>query len=274
MDWLNFPYRLEPFKTLNLNNTLTITNEHTENTLTARDVKTQSWPDLILTLRDTEKLMFIERWVGSSQANFRFSRRTSETFQEDFADSQTSGLDYRFTFFTRYDIFMALSETKGKTTDLRTGLLKSTQKGFNDSLQVGTKWGSWRVTPSVGIRSDISQDGTGRYLQDLQTQSASVLGRFDKAYPGGFRIPFTKKIFSNVNRLTLDTKLGWDRRISSLNYERDNTDTYSAEATGEWEISKNFRLSFGGKLGLLNNRARPEDGSMTVEMNSQLVIQF
>lgn len=274
LDWLKCPYRLEPFKTLNFNNTLTITNEHTENTLTARDVTTQSWPDMILTLRDTEKMLFIERWVGSSQANFRFSRRTARTFKEDFNDSQTQGLDYRFTFFARYDIFLGLSATNGKTEDLRTGLIKSTQKGFNDSLQVGTKMGNWRLTPSGAVRSDKAQDGTGRMTQDLQTQSVSVMGRFDKSYPGGFRIPFTKKIFSNVNRLTLDTKLGWDRRISSLNYERDNTDAYSADATGEWEISKNFRLSFGGKLGMLVNRARSEEGSMTVEINSQLVIQF
>lgn len=274
LDWLKCPYRLEPFKTLNFNNTLTITNEHTENTLTARDVTTQSWPDMILTLRDTEKMLFIERWVGSSQANFRFSRRTARTFKEDVSENLTQGLDYRFSFFTRYDIFLGLSTTKGQTEDLRTGLLKSSQKGYNDSLQVGTKIGSWRLTPSGAIRSDKAQDGTGRLTQDVQTQSVSVLGRFDKSYPGGFRIPFTKKVFSNVNRLTLDTKLGWDRRISSLNFERDNTDAYSADATGEWEISKNFRLSFGGKLGMLVNRVRSEEGSMTVEINSQLVIQF
>jgi hypothetical protein len=274
MDWMTVPYRLEPFKTVNLNNTLTMTNEHTENTLTARDVTTQSWPDIIMTIRDTEKCLFVERWVGASQANIRFSRRKSETIFEDKSDAVTKGLDYRFTFFRRFDVFMAVSATNGETEDLRTGLLKSTQEGYNNSLQFGMKLGNWRVTPSGAMRSDVSQDGTQRYTQDLQTQSISVLGRFDKSYPGGFRFPFTKRVFSNVNRLTLDAKLNWDRRISSLNYDRDNTDTYSADATGEWEISKNFRLSFGGKLGMVVNRVRSEDGLMTVEMNSQLVIQF
>lgn len=274
LDWIKAPYRLEPFKTTSLNNTLTITNEHTENTLTTRDVTSRTSPDLILTIRDTEKLFFIERWVGGSQANVRYTQRTAKTFQEDTSDNITQGLDYRFTFFKRYDIFMSLSKTKGNTEDIRTGLLKSTLEGFNHTLQVGTKMGNWRLTPSGGVRSDVSKDGTGRMLQDLQVQSATLLGRFDKSYPGGFRIPFTQKIFSNVNRLTLDAKLGFDRRISSLNYERDNTDTYTGDATGEWEISKNFRLSFGGKLGLINNRARKEDGYMTVEVNSQLVIQF
>jgi hypothetical protein len=118
------------------------------------------------------------------------------------------------------------------------------------------------------MRSDVSQDGTGRYLQDLQVQSVSVLGRFDKSYPRGFRFPFTKRVFTNVNRLTLDAKLAFDRRISSLNYERDNTDTYTGEATGEWEISKNFRLSFGGKLGMVSNRARKGRRVNDRELNS------
>ena len=274
LDWLNFPYRLEPFKTTSLNNTLTITNEHTENTLTARDVFTQSWPDMILTFRDMEKFLFVERWVGGSQTNVRYAQRKTKTFEEDISRNVNQGLDERFTLFSRYDIFMSFSTTKGKSQDLRTGLIKSTSKGFNDTLQVGMKLGNWRLTPSGGYRSDVARDGTGRYTQDLQTQSGAIQGRFDKSYPGGFRLPFTKKILANVNRLTLDTKLAFDRRISSLNYERDNTDTYSADATGEWEISKNFRFSFGGKFGMVNNRARSEDGYMTLEFNSQLVIQF
>jgi hypothetical protein len=56
--------------------------------------------------------------------------------------------------------------------------------------------------------------------------------------------------------------------------ERDNTDVYSGEVTGEWEIAKNFRLSFGAKTSLTNNREKPEDGFMSLELNSQLVIQF
>jgi hypothetical protein len=124
------------------------------------------------------------------------------------------------------------------------------------------------------MRSDVSQDGSGRYLQDFKSNRFRFWGGSTNPIPGGFRFPFTKRVFTNVNRLTLDAKLAFDRRISSLNYERDNTDTYTGEATGEWEISKNFRLSFGGKLGLINNRARKEDGLMTVELNSQLVIQF
>jgi hypothetical protein len=274
MDWLKMPYRIEPFKTLNFNNTLTVTNEHTENTLTARDVVTQSWPDMIVTLRDSEKILFLERWMSGSQANIRYTQKKSETFKEERSQTETKGLDYRFSLFTKYDVFYSLALTDGESQDARTGLLKSTVDNSNQSLQVGTKIGSWRLTPSGSMRSDVSQDGSGRYLQDLQVQSVSVLGRFDKSYPRGFRFPFTKRVFTNVNRLTLDAKLAFDRRISSLNYERDNTDTYTGEATGEWEISKNFRLSFGGKLGMVSNRARKEDGLMTVELNSQLVIQF
>lgn len=274
LDWIPAPLRLQPLKTLNLTGTYTNTDEHTENTETLRDVNTVSWPDVLVTLRDTEKFMGLEKWMSGSQINLRANRKRSETFNEELSDSKTNGGDYRLTLFARYDCFLSYSRTDSFVRDLRTGLLKTDTTGLNHSYQVGAKYGSWRVTPSATFRLDHSVDGTGRALQDLDTQTYSVLGRFDRSYPSGFRFPFTKKVFGNVNRLTVDVKTSFERRASSLNFERDNTDTYSGEATGEWEISRNFRLSFGGKTSVVNNRAKPEDGLMTLELNSQLVIQF
>ncbi len=274
LDWLSAPFRLHPLKTINLTGTYTNTDEHTDNTLTLRDVNTVSWPDVVVTVRDTEKIMGLGKWMSGSQVNVRENRKKSEIFKEEFSDTRTNGGDYRFTLLARYDIFLTYSKTAGFTRDLHTGLLKSDNEGLNHSYQVGSKFGNWRITPSAGFRTDLSRDGTGKALQDLDTQTYSILGRFDRSYPSGFRFPFSKKVFGNVNRLTVDARTSFERRASSLNFERDNTDTYSADATGEWEISRNFRFSFGGKISRVKNRAKPEDGLLTLEANSQLVIQF
>jgi hypothetical protein len=44
--------------------------------------------------------------------------------------------------------------------------------------------------------------------------------------------------------------------------------------TGEWEISRNFRLSFGGGVSVIENRVRREDGVLSFNLSSQLVINF
>ncbi|MBK8126688.1 MAG: hypothetical protein IPP09_06075 [Elusimicrobia bacterium] len=274
LDWVKFPKALGPLNTLSVSNTITDTNEHTESTLTLRDVHTIGWLDMIASIRDLEKPFPLRKWVSGAQVNTRLNRRYTETFFEEEGDSRAQGVDLRFTHLGRYDWFLSWNRTAAHTLDLRTGIPKSDARTLNHSAQVGTRIGHWRLTPSATYRSDFSRDGTGRLLQDLDTLTGAVTGRYDRAYPGGFRFPFTKKVFSNVNRLTLDAKVSFERKSSSLNFERDNTDTYAGETTGEWEIARNFRFSFGGKLSVVTNRARSDDGSMSLEMNSQLVIQF
>jgi len=274
LDWLKTSPRWDPLKTLSVSNTLTNTNEHTENTLTRRDVHTMRWLDMITSLRDLEKTLGLTRWVGGSNLTGRANRQTTETFLEEWAVSRSLGGDFRFTLMKRLDWFFSMSRTDGKTNDIRTGLMKSENKGISQSVQMGTNLGVWRLTPSVAYRSDVSVSGTGVALQDLQTTNYSLVGRMDKGYPLGFRFPFTQKVFVGVNRLILDAKIGFEQRRSSINYTTDNTDTYSGEATGEWEIMKNFRLSFGGKTSLVNNTTFKENGFVRVELNSQLVIQF
>src|SRR4029077_14534746 len=106
----------------------------------------------------------------------------------------------------------------------------------SDSVQVGTKLMGWQVTPRADFRGDRASDSSGRVTQDTSTQNYSVLMRLDKAYPRGFRIPFTHKIYENVNRLIVDWKFGYERKKSAIDIENNNTVAYTSDITGEWEI--------------------------------------
>src|SRR6185369_7656534 len=119
----------------------------------------------------------------------------------------------------------------------------SVGRGYSYSYQVGVIMGVWRLTPSYNFKTDMAHDGADKTTQDLTTRTYNIKARFDKAYPNGFRFPFSKKTFGNINRFTLDTGVGLEQKRSSLNVERDNTDTYTVNVTGEYEISRNFRLS-------------------------------
>jgi hypothetical protein len=77
-----------------------------------------------------------------------------------------------------------------------------------------------------------------------------------------------------VNRLIVDGKLTYDRKSSSINVGQTNTDTYTADLTGEWEISRYFRLSFGGGASEIVNRVQKDAGVMSFNVNSQLIINF
>ncbi|MBI4396120.1 MAG: hypothetical protein HY548_03425 [Elusimicrobia bacterium] len=274
LDWLRTPRWISPIKTFNFTATVTNTDEHSETTETVRDATTIIWPDFIFSLRETEKLFWLHRWMGNSQVNLRTNRKKTEDFNTEFSENKSLSSDYRFTLWSRFDFFLTYARSSSLAIDLRTQLLKSIGDENSHSYQVGMKFGPWRFTPSAAFRTTDGKDGTGKTTQDLRTNTYSLKTRLDKAYPEGFRIPFTKKVFGNVNRLIMDSNLTYEHKKSSLNFERDNTDTYSLDLTGEYEISRNFRLSFGGGGSMLKNRGKKEDGYISYNINSSLVIQF
>jgi hypothetical protein len=274
LDWIPFPTRLQPFKTLGITATVTNTDEHKEVTGTVSDSTTRIWPDLIFSMRETEKLYGLRRWMENSQLNVRTNRKKTEIFKTQFTQDRALNTDYRFTLFRRYDLYLTYGRTDTLDRNLVTNILNSRGEGFTHSYQVGATFGSWRLTPSAAYRTDKSADGAGKTLTDLDTRTYGFKTRLDKSYAGGFRLPFTRKILAKVNRLILDTGLTYETKKSSLNTERDNIDTYSLSTNGEYEIGQNFRLSFGGGGSLIKNRVKRDDGIMSYEVTSSLVIQF
>jgi hypothetical protein len=272
--WSPRLWGLQPLRTINLTATLTHTEEHTQVADTVRDTVTRIWPDYTFSIREMEKPFFLARWVKNSQLNIRPNRKRSKTFDVEFSDTKNLTVDYRFSLFRRYEPSMDYSRTASFSKDLKTSQLKTESEGTGYSLQVPVTFGPWRYTPRASFRTDLSRDGTGRISADLTLRTYSVSTRFDKSYPQGLRLPFSKKVYGNINRFTLDAKLNYEQKKSSLNFERDNTNTYSADLTGEYEISQNFRLSVGGGSSLTQNRARKEEGSFSFSITSRLVIQF
>ncbi|HRY29877.1 MAG TPA: hypothetical protein P5079_07545, partial [Elusimicrobiota bacterium] len=274
LDWLSVPRLLQPIKTFRLTATVTNTDEHSETTETIRDAVTIIWPDLIYSLRDTEKFFHLERWMTNSQANLRTNRKRTETFKVQFTQEDSLTTDYRFTLWRRYDLFSSYGRTDSFDRDLRTNVLNSVGRGHNYSTQVGMTFGSWRFTPSAAYSTSFSFDGAGKTLTDLTTRTYGLKSRFDKSYPDGFRMPFSRRVFGKVNRFTVDSNLTFERKQSSLNVERDNTDVYTASLSGEFEIAQNFRWSLGSAGSYNKNREKKDENIITYEINSTLVIQF
>lgn len=273
-DWLDFRGRVEPLRTLRLTTTLTITEDHRETGEAIQDVSTVVWPDVLVSIRDTERMLRLDRWMANSQLNLRTNKKDTKTFGEEFRRDNSLGSDYHFMLRERFDVFMSYGVTDGFARNERLQVLTAKSNGYNHFIQVGTKLWGWQVTPRADFRGDKSVDAAGRATQDTTIVGLSAIMRLDKAYPRGFRIPFTKKVYENVNRLILDAKAGLEKKKSSIDIERNNTDTYSADMTGTWEISRNFRLSFGGGFSVVENRVRKEDGLMSYNLNSELVINF
>lgn len=274
LDWTNLSGRMLPFKSLNGSANYRFSKEQTEFTATPSRTRSTTWPDLVFSMRDWEHLFGSQRFMDNTQWNLRYNKRKTENVGKNLLLNKEMNTDYRFTLWRRYNFFLTYGQTSRRDLDLLVNMINNVGKGYRYSSQVGMIFGAWSITPNQTFVTDKAKDRTGKITQDATTKGYSVAARFDKAYPNGLRLPFSKRTFGNINRFTFDTKLSLNQRRSSLSVESSNTDTYGWTVNGEYEISRNFRLSFGGGAGLVRNKVRKEDGLMTLEINSTLVIQF
>jgi hypothetical protein len=49
-----------------------------------------------------------------------------------------------------------------------------------------------------------------------------------------------------ANRMILNSTLQWDKKRSNVNPSTNYLDTYTATLSGDYTLSKNFRLAIGG----------------------------
>ncbi|HOW27888.1 MAG TPA: hypothetical protein PK876_05255 [Elusimicrobiota bacterium] len=274
LDWIPFPFRLSPLRTFSTTAKYSNTDEHKETTETPTDSKSVTWPDLTLSLRDTEKFFWLERWMGNSQANVRTSRRFSETVKVNYTENRDFSSDYRFTLWKRFDLFFTYTRNSSLDLNTQTMILNSIGRDLSYSSQIGMAFGSWRFTPRYDYVNGLTRDGSEKTTRDLTTKNYSLQIYLDKAYPSGFRLPFTRIKFEKVSRFILNTTLRFEKKRSTLNVERDNTNTYAVDIRSEYEIAKNFRLTIGAGGSRIKNKIKKDESIQTYELNSSLVIQF
>ena len=135
----------------------------------------------------------------------------------------------------------------------------------------------WRLTLRYDNSINNQKDGTDKLTSDLVTDTYTLQVYSDMSFPKGFPIPFTNKKLDLTNRFIFNTTVKFAAKSSSLNVSRDNTNTSSLNTSAEYEVSSNFRLSFGLGVTRMENRAAKgtdNDSYTSYEANSRLTIQF
>lgn len=276
LEAFDFPYRLSPFKTLSTNFTYTNSDEHSMVTGTEKDSFTRIWPDVIFGLAEWEKLFSVERWLSGTQLNFSHQKKYSEIKKISNSTTNSYSSDARFYLLKKYDMSMGVAMTEGFDYDTVKIDPVLTNQSFSQSwnTQVGFYLGKWRFTTRLENSTAWGVSGTGIRTSDSKTTTFSTQVNSDMSFPGGVPIPFTKKVLPLTNRLIFNSGFNFTRKESALNVESSNTDTYGLNSTVDYEISSNFRSSFGLGYSRVLNREKSDENYSTIEANAKLTIQF
>ena len=131
----------------------------------------------------------------------------------------------------------------------------------------------WRFTPRFDYARDKSRDGTGRLTQRTTLMTPSLLSHADMALPKGFHLPFTRKEIPLSNRIVFNSTVRLERKRSPVS-QTDNTDTLSMDASGDYEIAKNLRLTLSGGLSRLWHKFLKQEDFLSYNFATLLTFQF
>jgi len=269
--------RLAPVKTITTNFTFTDSKEDSTITGTRRFTTTTVWPDILLGMSQLEKMLWVERWVGESQLNLKSQIKTTKTEGYTEGNSATYGGDLRFNLLKKLDMSFSAATAWNEDKDLVANVMTDAGRNNSWSGQGAFNLKLWRFTLRYDDSLNTVTDGTGKLTTDLLTDTYTLQIYSDMSFPKGLPIPFSNKKINLTNRFIFNTTAKFIAKSSSLNVAVDNTNTASLNTSAEYEVSQNFRLSFGLGVTRMDNRVAKgvDNNSFTsYEASSRLTITF
>lgn len=265
-------YRLKPLNSISLTSNYQRTTEDGETTGTTRHVESVTWPDLILTINDSEDFLNIQKVIDASRLVLKSNQRLTETRSVSRSKAVSWGTDYQFQFWKKFDFSTSYNKTTSKDENLVTNQLASQSDVTAYSIQTRIPAGSWAYTPRYERNENDSRDSV-RKTNDLVNDIFSVQIYGDISKPLGIRLG--RKEIGLANRMILNSTLKWDKKRSSINPGTNFLDTYSGTLSGDYTISQNFRLAIGGTYSQeVHHPDFKKLDRTTYGINSTLTIQF
>lgn len=265
--------RWKPLSTFSITNNFQTSIEDQETTGTNTHIKARTFPDLIVTVSDTEKFFGITKGLEKTRLTVRNNATKKETTSISKTRTDATGADYLFTVAKKLDFAAAYTINHTREDNLITNQLTSKSRTEGYSLQTGFPWRKvWRFTPRYERTETDARDAL-RVTNDLVAEVFSVVINGDLDRPLGLRIGRTE--YGLTNRFILNSTIKWDKKRSKINPSTNYLDIYSATLSGDYTISKNFRLAIGGNFSQEIHHPDFKKLDQTIfGLNSTLTIQF
>lgn len=264
--------QLKPFGTMSITSNYLLSREDDEDTGTFKHVDSITFPDLILTMNDIEKIFNVHKVLDSSRLVFKTNRRLTVTKDVTRDEADTWGVDYQFRFFKKVDVATSFNNSTSREDNLVINQLASKSDTTNYSIQTRIPWRVWAFTPRYEHTKTNAFDSL-QQTNDLSDDIYSLQIYGDIAKPLGIRLG--RKEIGLANRMILNANIKWDKKRSAINPSTNYLDEYSGSVSGDYTISQNFRMAIGATyLQDIHNPEFKQLDTTTFGINTTLTIQF
>jgi hypothetical protein len=232
-----------------------------------------TFPDLVASISQLEKLISTQRWMSNTQMNYRFAVRKTETIGQQRSDERSFGTDLRSIIRKRFDSLLSFNFRNTSTEDLLVNANTQNTAHQDATAQVTFDIKKFRFTPKTDYTHDVTTLGTGVKTQDLTVITPSLLIRADLAVPRGLLLPGSTKTILFSNRIIWTTTMSLAHRRSPA-VQADNSDLFSLNTSGDYEIAKNLRMTLNGAASRLWHKFLKTEEFVSYQFGTTLTFQF
>lgn len=264
----------QPMKNINVSGSFTESLTYRDTTGTQNKTYSRVWPDFQFSTTELEKLLFLRRWMSDTRLNTNYQERITEDLGQRRTLGLNMGSDFTFTLFRLLQFSVNYINATTEERDLRIDQVtaRTRSNGFGGQVITTLKWGNWRFTPRYDQSQSEAEDGTGRLTSDLVTRNMSLQIFGDINIPRFFQLPFGKQL-NLSNRLILTSNLRYGMVRDGVD-ETKSVDNASADLTGDFEVTPNIRVAFGGGFTRSMRKTKKEEDFTTINFTSRVTIQF
>ncbi|HAH32028.1 MAG TPA: hypothetical protein DCL44_06915 [Elusimicrobia bacterium] len=284
-DTINSTQRWQPFEGFSLKgaaaalNTMSLTNSFTnsvqrsEVTGTVSKSINRTFPDLIVSLSQFEKLTHTRKWAQNATINLKYSHNTNEAVRISLDAADTYGMDMRFKLLNYMDTALSYNLRKANKKDLNARQMVQSSVHNDATLQGTLDYKKFRFTPKVDYVSDVAKGALGVTSQNTVTLTPSLLIKTDLQIPKGLKLPFFKGTLVLTNRIVWTTTLSYAIKTSPITIA-DNNRLFSLNSSADYELAKNLRMTFNMGLQRLWHKYLKEEEYLSYQAGSTLTFQF
>ena len=269
----DFRGRWASFKTFSISNNYIKTIQRNEVTGTPSKTISTTVPDLVASLSQLEKLMGTAKWMSNTQMNYKYSIRKTETIGQTSNNQNNFGTDLRTIIRKRFDTLLSMNLSNTKTIDLLVDANTQNTAHQDATVQVTFDIHKFRFTPKTDYTHDTTILGTGVKTQELTVVTPSLLIRADLALPRGLLLPGSTKTILFSNRIIWTTTLSLAHRRSPVT-QADNSDLFTLNTSGDYEIAKNLRMTLNGAASRLWHKFLKTEEFISYQFGTTLTFQF
>jgi len=275
--FLNLSGGWTPLKTtdIQMNHTLNLSKK--EQTGTFSQSQTKTWPDARLRISSLEQLPFFGSTFQSM--NTLLELQQTETSQKNISLNTSSKYGITLGFkWRKYNVSTGYKLTKTENMNLQQIPAVRTGLGKNQSWSMSVNFDPWKKWHSNFSYSGAKNLGysTGNKLTS-DARSHTLTGKFnsDKMHlRKSIKVPLSSKKIEIDQNVRYNADFTATAKMSSLNVDKTNYQTYAANFSMDFDMSSNFRWRLGAGALYANYVKRKKNNYIAVNINTSLEIRF